>query len=174
MRYTAMQTSIRTDRLRLRLRDEGDAQWNHELLGEHDGGATESVQDVRRRLAEQRIQAQVNGIGLLTIRRRIDDEPMGSCGLIVGRCSLDEPEIVCELLTRFHGHGYATEAARAVMEAAFATGRHRIWSTVGEWNEPSLRVLNKLGFQRHRQSVDDRGRLLVYLVRHAQPRVEQG
>jgi RimJ/RimL family protein N-acetyltransferase len=91
--------------------------------------------------------------------------PWVYCGLIVGRCSLDEPEIACELLKRFHGGGYATEAAHAVMRAAFATGRHRIWSTVGAWNEPSLRVLDKLGFQRHHQTVDDRGAPLVYLVR---------
>jgi RimJ/RimL family protein N-acetyltransferase len=75
------------------------------------------------------------------------------------------PEIACELLKRFHGHGYATEAARAVMEAAFATGRERIWSTVGAWNAPSLRVLDKLGFQRHYETVDDRGRPLIYLLR---------
>jgi RimJ/RimL family protein N-acetyltransferase len=165
MRYAAMQTSILTPRLCLQLRDEGDAEWNHELLGEHDGGTTESVHDVRRRLAEQRSVACHTGIGLLTIRRRADDEPLGYCGLIVGRCTLDEPEIACELLKRFHGHGYATEAARAVMEAAFATGRERIWSTVGAWNAPSLRVLDKLGFQRHYETVDDRGRPLIYLLR---------
>lgn len=74
---------------------------------------------------------------------------MGYCGLIVGRCTHDEPEIAYELLRRFHGHGYATEAARAVLEAAFATGRTRIWSTVGAWNTPpSLRVLEKIGFRR--------------------------
>ncbi len=73
----------------------------------------------------------------------------GYCGLIVGRCTHDEPEIAYELLRRFHGHGYATEAARAVLEAAFATGRTRIWSTVGAWNTPpSLRVLEKIGFRR--------------------------
>jgi hypothetical protein len=105
-------------------------QWNHELLGEHEGGTTQSVQDVRLRLAERRIEARSSGIGLLTIRRRVDDEPLGYCGLIVGRCSLDEPEIAYELLKRFHGYGYATEAAHAVMDAAFTTGRNRIWSIV--------------------------------------------
>ena len=127
----AMAMSMQTQRLSLRLRDQYDAVWNHELLGEHEGGTTESVQDVRVRLAEQRIQALGSGIGLLTIRRRVDDEPLGYCGLIVGRCSLDEREIACELLRRFHGSGYATEAAQAVVDAAFATGRKRIWSTVG-------------------------------------------
>ncbi len=166
MQYAAMATLIDTRRLRLRLRDEHDAGWNHELLGEHEGGTAESVQDIRLRLAEQRIQALSSGIGLLTIRRRADDEPLGYCGLIVGRCSLDEPEIACELLKRFHGNGYATEAAHAVMDAAFATGRHRIWSTVGAWNEPSLRVLEKLGFRRDHEAIINHGRV-VYLVRDA-------
>jgi len=164
MGYAPMVTSIDTPRLHLRARDEGDAPWNHELLGEHEGATDFSVEDVRRRLAEQRIHSLNNGIGLLTIRRRGDDVPMGYCGLIVGRCTSDEPEIACELLRRFHGHGYATEAARAVLAAAFATGRARIWSTVGAWNAPSLRVLEKIGFRRdHETVIGDRG-VVVYLV----------
>ena len=107
-KYAPMATSLATDRLDLRARDEGDAEWNHELLGEHDGGTGFSVDDVRTRLVEQRVLALDSGIRLLTIRRRSDDVPMGYCGLIVGRCSHDEPEIVYELLTRFHGHGYST------------------------------------------------------------------
>jgi RimJ/RimL family protein N-acetyltransferase len=31
------------------------------------------------------------------------------------------------------------------LDAAFATGRRRIWSTVRSWNGPSVRVLEKLG-----------------------------
>ena len=166
MAVRAMAMWLQTPRLSLRLRDEGDAEWNHELLGEHEGGTAESVRDVRLRLAKQRIESASSGIGLLTIRRRADDEPLGYCGLIVGRCSLDEPEIAYELLKRFHGCGYATEAAHAVLEAAFATGRIRIWSTVGAWNEPSLRVLDKLGFQRHHESINDHGPVL-WLVRQA-------
>jgi RimJ/RimL family protein N-acetyltransferase len=166
MRYVPMAPLINTEHLYLKLRDECDAEWNHELLGEHEGGTTLSVHDVRLRLAEQRIQARSNGIGLLTMRRRADDEPLGYCGLILGRGSLDEPEIACELWRRFHGHGYATEAAHAVMDAAFATGRSRIWSTVGAWNGPSLRVLDKLGFRRDHETIIDHGRV-VWLVRDA-------
>ena len=167
MRYIPMATSIRTERLSLDLRDECDAEWNHELLGEHEGGTSESVKDIRARLAQQRIDAVRNGFGLLTIRRNADREPLGYCGLIIGRCTVDEPEIACELLQRFHGHGYASEAAHAVMEAAFATGRRRIWSTVGAWNTPSLRVLDKLDFRSDHETVDTRGRPLIYLVKDA-------
>src|SRR6478736_7335243 len=100
MRYAAMAPSILTQRLCLQLRDECDAVWNHELLGEHEGGTTESVQDVRLRLAEQRNKFHDSGIGLFTIRRRADDDPLGYCGLIVGRCSHDEPEIASNDTTR--------------------------------------------------------------------------
>lgn len=58
MQYAAMAWSIHTQHLGLQLRDECDAEWNHELLSEHEGGTTLSVQDVRLRLAEQRIEAR--------------------------------------------------------------------------------------------------------------------
>jgi RimJ/RimL family protein N-acetyltransferase len=72
---------------------------------------------------------------------------LGYCGLIIGHCSIDEPEIVIELLRSYHGHGYAAEAAQAVTDAAFATGRTRIWATVASWNTPSLAVCRRLGFR---------------------------
>jgi GNAT superfamily N-acetyltransferase len=83
----------------------------------------------------------------------------------VGNASVDEPEIAYELLQRAHGCGYATEAARAVLEAAIATGRTRLWSTVRAWNAPSFRVLEKLGFDRdHVWTPDDRGQM-VWMTR---------
>lgn len=161
--YKPMAFALETERLSLRLRDAGDAPWNLELLGEHDGGTTFTLLEAEQRLVAQRAAARESGIGFLTIRRRADNEPLGYCGLLIGRGSADEPEIAYELLRRFHGNGYATEAARAVMHAAFATGRQRIWSTVGAWNAPSFRVLEKIGFRRDHSVIDDRGEL-VYLV----------
>jgi hypothetical protein len=46
-----------------------------------------------------------------------------------------------------------------VLEAAVRTGRARIGATVGAWNAPSFRVLDKLGFSRHHTDGD-----LVWLV----------
>jgi RimJ/RimL family protein N-acetyltransferase len=158
-----MAFSLETERLTLRLRTREDASWNLALLGEREGGTTLGLNDVERRLHEQQAQAHATGIGLLTIRLRADDVPIGYCGLIVGRGSIDEPEIAYELLRAFHGQGYATDAARAVVDAAFATGRRRLWSTVGSWNAPSFRVLEKLGFRRDHTIDDDRGEI-VYLV----------
>ncbi|MEO5884453.1 MAG: GNAT family N-acetyltransferase [Candidatus Limnocylindrales bacterium] len=156
---------METERLGLRLRDRGDATWNLALLGERDGGTSLRLEDVERRLEDQAATAHDSGIGLFTIRRRVEGDAIGYCGLIVGRCSIDEPEIAYELLRAFQGQGYATEAARTVVDAAFATGRQRLWSTVGAWNTPSFRVLEKLGFERHHSTIDDQGEI-VYLVRH--------
>ena len=44
---------------------------------------------------------------------------MGYVAIVVERGSLDEPALAYELLSRAHGHGYATEAARALLDAAF-------------------------------------------------------
>jgi len=162
-----MSFSIETERLSPRLRDEEDAAWNLELLGEREGGTTRTLAEAQQRLAEQNVQARQSGIGFLAIRRRAEGDPIGYCGLLVGRGSFDEPEIAYELLRCAHGRGYATEAARAVLDAAFATGRRRVWATVRSWNAPSLRVLDKLGFRRDHTVNDEQGEL-VYMVRDAQ------
>ncbi len=165
-RYRPMSFSLETERLSLRLRGQDDAAWYLELLGEHEGGTALTIADAQRRLAEQYVKAHETGLGFLAIRRRAEEDVIGYCGLLVGRASFDEPEIAYELLRRVHGQGYATEAARAVLAAAFATGRRRLWSTVRVWNAPSLRVLEKIGFRRDHSVTDDRGEL-VYLVRDA-------
>ena len=158
-----MALDIETARLTLRLRDERDAEWYRELVGER-GEETLSLEESRARLARFRDLTIETGIGALAICRRAEGDVIGYGALVVGRCSLDEPEIAYELLRRFHGHGYATEAALALVAAAAATGRRRLWSTVGAWNAPSLRVLEKVGFRRDHTVNDDRGEV-VYLVR---------
>lgn len=100
----------------------------------------------------------------MPVIRRAAGDFIGYCGLTVGRASVDEPEIAYELFRRVHGQGYATEAASAVLDAAAATGRKRLWATVRPWNAPSFRVLEKLGFERDHVSTED-GVELVWLTR---------
>ena len=164
--YRPMDFVIETERLSLALRTPQDAVWNLELLGEHEGGTTLTYAEVEQRLADQEVAALEAGFGLLTLRRRAEGDAIGYCGLIVGRGTLDEPEIAYELLHRAHGNGYATEAAHAIVDTAFATGRQRLWATVRAWNEPSFRVLEKTGFRRDHSITDEQGEL-VYLVRDA-------
>ncbi len=166
--WKPMPLAIETERLTLRLRDERDAAWYRELIAER-GEDMPTLEEATKRLARFRDLTTETGIGALAICRRAEGDVIGYCALVVGRCSLDEPESAYELLRRFHGQGYATEAARALVDAAAATGRHRLWSTVRPWNTASLRVLEKIGFRRDHTAHDDHGEV-VYLVRDLQSR----
>ena len=123
------------------------------------GGGVPSENDMGARIESQLDATTRTGLALLPLRRRVENDFIGYCGLLVGRASVEEPELAFEVLRRIHDQGYATEAARAVLDAAIASGRSRLWSTVRTWNAPSLRVLDKLGFARDHTSVDDAGEL---------------
>lgn len=161
-----MSVSLETERLTMRLWAESDVDDYRALVAER-GDGVPTVENIRGRIATQLAATAQTGIALLPIRRRIEGDFIGYCGLSVGRASVEEPEIAYELFERVHGHGYATEAARAVFDTAVGTGRTRLWSTVRIWNVPSFRVLEKLGFQRDHVSDDDRGEL-VWLTRALQ------
>ncbi|OFD92255.1 acetyltransferase [Bacillus mycoides] len=157
--YKAMAFQLKTERLDLNMWEESDAVWLRKLIGER-GVDMPTIDSVRSYLIEMRKKAAENGISLLTIRRRDEGDFIGYCGLIIGRSTLEEPEIAYELFRSVHRKGYATEAATAVLEAAIATGRQRLWSTVGAWNVASFRVLEKIGFKRHHSTWGDRGEIV--------------
>ncbi len=141
-----MPLRIETERLILTPEGPSDAEWFTELLNTR-GTGTFTVADALTRIDVMTETIETTGIGALVLRKRPDGEPLGYTANVVGRCSLDEPELAYELLPRSHGHGYGTEAARALLDAAFDTGRRRIWATIGSSNAPSLRVAEKLGFR---------------------------
>lgn len=158
-----MVAQLGSERLTMRPWAESDAEDYRALVAER-GGTVPTVEEIRERIASQLVATTQTGIALLPIRRRAEGDFIGYCGLTVGRATVEEPEIAYELVRRAHGCGYATEAARAVLEAATATGRTRLWSTVRGWNAASLRVLDKLGFHRDHVTTDGRGEI-VWLTR---------
>lgn len=74
-------------------------------------------------------------------------------GMLAGACDLtlhskDEAEIGYLLSHACWGRGYATEAARALVQGAFdGLGVERVFSTVEVRNERSRRVLDKVGLR---------------------------
>jgi RimJ/RimL family protein N-acetyltransferase len=162
--YQPMTLHLSTQRLKLRPWAESDVDEYRALVAER-GKGVPSVAEIRARIATQLAQTAKTGIALLAICRRVEGDFIGYCGLIVGRSSVDKPEIAYELFRRAHGRGYATEAAGAVVDAAIASGRTRLWSTVGSWNAASLRVLDKLGFERNCVTTNDDGEDVVWLTR---------
>lgn len=161
-KYGDLPTELVTERLRLRPWVAADAEEYRALWLERDPRALRqidadgrpTVDDFRAWIMDDPL-AKEPGLGLLPMELRATGEFIGYCGLIVGQATYDEPEIAYELARRAHGHGYATEAARAVVEAAIRTGRRRLWATVREWNAPSFRVLEKVGFHRSERVTED-------------------
>jgi ribosomal-protein-alanine N-acetyltransferase len=70
---------------------------------------------------------------------------LGNCGLFAGRTGSAEPEIGYEIRRPCQGRGLATEAARAVLDDALASGIGRVWATIRPRNTASLRVAAKIG-----------------------------
>jgi ribosomal-protein-alanine N-acetyltransferase len=100
--------------------------------------------------------AQPSSIGLLAVERKAVGDVIGYCGLVdSGRAPEGEPELAYELLRRFWGQGYATEASLAVLDWARSSGYEQVSATVWDWNTASRRVLAKLGFtETDRKEVD--------------------
>lgn len=74
---------------------------------------------------------------------------IGLCGVRQKTANAIEAEIGYELDPAYWGHGYATEAARCVLNFAFGRLRvHRVWATCIADNDASARVLEKVGLQR--------------------------
>ena len=162
MTFRPMPLRIETERLLLTPEEPSDAEWLTELLNAR-GTDTFTVVDALERIDAMTKTIETTGIGARVLRKRPDGEALGYTAIVVGRCSLDEPELAYELLPRAHGHGFATEAARALLAAAFETGRSRIWATIRPWNAPSLRVADKLGFRLDHHTTDPGGEV-VWMV----------
>ena len=74
---------------------------------------------------------------------------MGFCGLLEIPSVHPQPQLVYAMFERFAGQGYATEMARAsIAQARRHAGLSTIIASVDEANVASVRVLEKLGFQR--------------------------
>ncbi|MFI6966915.1 GNAT family N-acetyltransferase [Streptomyces sp. NPDC050149] len=161
--YETMSFHLETERLILRPWADADAAELRALRAER-GEGTSTLEYTRNLIAQLITATETTGIALLPIQRRDEGDFIGYCGVIIGRSTLEEPEIAYELFQRVHGRGYATEAARAVIDAIAATGRSRFWATVDAGNAPSFRVLEKLGFTRDHVTVEDKGEV-VWLTR---------
>ena len=148
---------IQTERLLLRPFEPGDfdalfaiesrADVNRYLYSEPRG--PEEVRGVlERKLAETSLGDEGDTLGVAVVLR--------ATGAMIGGCILHWTsrehrlgEIGFVLHPDHHGHGYAAEAARPLLEFGFtAVGLHRIIGLPEARNAASARVLEKLGMRR--------------------------
>ena len=102
---------------------------------------------------------------------KISGQLVGNCGIRQASSGAHEADIGYELSSDHWGYGYATEAARAVVQFGFTELHvHRIWAWCIADNAASVRVLEKLGMQlegRLREKEHFKGRwwdTLVYAI----------
>lgn len=90
------------------------------------------------------------GYGIWPVVHKAGHRIIGECGItqIPGH----EPaiEIAWIFNNAYHGQGYATEAARAVMAFAFDELRiSRLYALIDRFNAPSIALANRLGMRYH-------------------------
>jgi RimJ/RimL family protein N-acetyltransferase len=155
--------ALETERLSMRPVEAADADAFAPYLADPEvvrfiGGQTLSRPEVDDRVALWRRRFDLDGFGHFALVRRADGVVVGRCGLLVWqlpgwevttRSEAVEPyelELGWMLGREHWGRGYATEAARAVVELTFGPlGRTRLISLIAEENVASAAVARRLG-----------------------------
>ena len=149
---TAMKI-LDTERLTLSLISLDDANFYLELV--NDPTWIENIRDMgihtveaaRETISNTQIASQNrDGFSFYLVRRQVDNAPMGMCGL-KKRDFLNDVDLGYAFLPRFAGHGYALEAATAVVQYARANLHlPKLAAITSPSNDRSNHLLKKLRF----------------------------
>ena len=145
---------IETERLRLRRLSEEDAAFILRLVNDPDwlrfigDRRVRTLEDARKYVRDGPIASyERNGFGLYGVERKESPGLIGISGL-VKREFLDDVDVGFALLPDFRGKGYAYEASAAVVSyARDSLGLTRLLAITSIDNDPSIRLLEKLGLR---------------------------
>ena len=147
---------IETSRLILREIEAGDAAFVVQLLNEP--AFIQNIGDRGVRTPADALQWIENGpranytrlgFGHYAVVLKETAEPIGICGLRT-RDGLEHPDLGYAVLKRHWGHGYAVEAARAMLDYSRTNlGLRQLHAICAPANRASITVLEKLGFRFH-------------------------
>lgn len=117
----------------------------HRFIGDR---GVRTLEDARRYIEKgPRDMYRQHGFGMYRVELK-DGTPIGQCGLIQ-RDGLDDIDIGFAFLPKYRGHGYALEAAQAVMDwGKTKLGLQRIVAITNPDNGNSTRLLEKLGLKK--------------------------
>ena len=150
---------IETERLRLRPWQKADFRTYHAILQQpevhkHFGPNPMGEEECWRRLAASIGMWDLLGFGGWAVERSADETLIGTLSLFNAWRALqpvfgEEPEMGWIFSREVHGQGMAGEACRAVLDWAEANLQPTpIWAIIAPENEPSLRLAERLGFER--------------------------
>lgn len=154
MSIEIISNSLETERLNLKPVDLEDAGFIYDLYNQPrflqfiGDRKIRSVQDATRYIIEKfRPQIESLGYGNYVIIRKEDGAKLGSVGVFT-RDGLDVQDVGFALLPQFEGFGYATEAARKLLEVIYAQfGVSKVSGITALDNYASQKVLEKLGLE---------------------------
>ena len=142
---------LETDRLRIRpFEPERDAVPLHELWGDAEamqfipGSAKTTVDETRSRLETLRVRTN-DGWGFWAMEARKSGRPVGGVGLFPLNWKGPEIELAYHVVPSAWNRGYASEAAAAVLAAAWDDGLDHVVAVAMPGNAASRRVMEKLG-----------------------------
>jgi RimJ/RimL family protein N-acetyltransferase len=151
---------IETDRMRLRAPQPEDLAPLHAIQSREDVSrwlywGPRSVEDVRRALDRQINQDRTQELALVAERHDTGDL-IGHLTLTLGPPEHRQAEIGFMFHPDHHGHGYATEASRALLALAFTFyDLHRVYGRLESRNAASGRVLERLGMRREAHLIEN-------------------
>ena len=97
------------------------------------------------RIAARRLEADGDRMVFAVV---LDGLVIGDVLVRVGQVGDRQAEIGWVLNPDFHGHGYATEAARELVRLSFdELGMHRVWAQLDPRNTASARLCERLGMR---------------------------
>jgi RimJ/RimL family protein N-acetyltransferase len=110
---------------------------------------------LERKVASGSIDSEGDSLTLALVLRTTD-QLIGECNLHWLSREHRQGEIGFLLHPDHHGHGYATEAGRVLLRIGFEDLRlHRVIGRLEARNEPSARVLQRLGMRREAHLVEN-------------------
>ncbi len=147
--YALTIPTLETERLLLRGWKESDAEGYGELYGDEDNakfiGGVMAPWDAWRMVAQRIGQWHLRGFAMFAIEEKASGQFIGHAGPNFPK-GWPEPEIGWGLVKRFHGKGYALEAARASLRFAYeALGWNTAMSLIDPDNIPSRKLAERLG-----------------------------
>jgi RimJ/RimL family protein N-acetyltransferase len=115
--------------------------------------------EVVEKVAEHSTALALNGEGdfwRLAIERAAEPGVIGDLFFAIKSVGNATGEIGWTLHPDFHGQGYMTEAAGALLEIAFATlGLHRVFAQLDARNDASIALCRRLGMREEAYFVED-------------------
>ena len=166
-----MPLPLKTERLVIRPYREDDATALHEVFGSPEvmkwtpSPPSKDVAETAQRLGRTMAftARQPPGFGLWALETKDTSEFLGQVGLFPVEGKGPDVEVAYELAPRVWGHGYATEAARALVDYGFGElGLRRVVALILPDNVRSRNVASKCGMSLERPGRFYNLDLLVY------------